>query len=48
MTPVTVPLNAFLEQQIKPGPVCLGIKNILAAVATQYNMIGTYKRNANS
>ena len=39
MEPVTVSFNAFLEWQIKPGPVCLGIKNFLAAVAVKYNMI---------
>ena len=39
MDAVTVSLNAFLEQQVKPRPVCLGIKNILTAITSQNNVI---------
>ena len=39
MDTMPVSFNPLLKELTKPGPVSLGIKNILAAIATQNYMI---------
>jgi hypothetical protein len=39
MDTMPVSFNPLLKELTKPGPICLGIKNILAVIATQNYMI---------
>ena len=39
MNAVSEPFNTLLQQQIQPGSIRLGIKDILAAITTKNNVI---------